>query len=187
MNKRIHVDDLKSEEYQLKRMGDYSPVSVQVGDDTGFLMMDNNGFILSKEKFLDFVNRASLAYDSEDIEGYIKFHNFKTTYPRFLTEKVDDKYVLPEPTPRQKEFRKDIKQDWSFKCAWCEEKVSSKKDTEYVILRESFDPYDMTEVQGRFCQDACAENYWYEQAIQFVMDNKMTDYIHTDKRVGMET
>lgn len=187
MSERIKVSDLMTEGNQLQRMGDYSPASVKVDDETGFLMVDNHGYILPKEKFLEFMKRAALAYESKDIDDFIFFHNFKTDYPRFLTEKVDGKYILPTPNHSRKEFRKDIKQDWSFKCAWCEEKVSSKTDTSYFVLRESLDPYDMTEVHGRFCQEACADNYWYEQVIQFVMAKKVSDYIHTDKRVGKET
>lgn len=187
MSERIKAADLMTEEHQLERMGNYSPARIQVGEDTGFLMMDNNGFILSKEKFLAFMERASLAYESPGIEAYIHFHNFKTHYPRFLTEEVDGKHLLPAPTYSKREFRKDLKKDWGFKCAWCEEKVSSKSDTTYYDLRESLDPYDMTEVHGRFCQEACVENYWYEEVSQFVMANKVTEYIHTDKRVGKET
>lgn len=184
MGERIKASDLQTEEYQMRRMGDFSPVRMTVGEEIGFVMMDNNGFMLSKEKFLEFAKRASLVYESEGIEDYIHFHNFKTQYPRFLTEEVDGKYLLPRPAISEKEFRKDIKQDWSFKCGWCEDKVSSKTDTDYVTLRESLDPYEMKEVHGRFCQKACAENYWYETVIQFVMAEKVTDYIHIDKRIN---
>lgn len=185
MSKRISAKDLMSEESQLDRIGNYSPVRVQVGEETGFVMMDNNGFILSKEKFELFIERAKLAYESESVEETIRFHNFKEMYPLFITSKVEGKYLLPSPKDHRKEFRKDIKRDWSFKCGWCETKVSSKSDTNYHVLRESFDPYGMEEVEGRFCQSACLENYWYEQAIHFVLNQKMDDYIHTDKRIGI--
>lgn len=184
MGDRIKASDLMAEENKLERIEDYSPIKVQVGDEFGFVMMDNNSFILSKEKFLLFMERATLAYEAENIDEVIRFHNFKNFYPRFITEKVEGKYLLPSPKDDEKEFRKDIKKDWGFKCGWCETKISSKTDSTYHVLRESFDPYDMHEVQGRFCQTACLENYWYEKAIQFVMNEKMTGYIHTDKRVG---
>lgn len=184
MNKRLNIDDMKTEEYRLGRFGNYTPARVNVGDETGFLMVDTHGFVMPKEDFQEFVRRANLAYEAQGIDNFIQFNDFKTTYPRFITRKVDGKYLLPKPVYHKTEFRKDIKKDWSFKCAWCKEKVSSKTDTTYFVMRESFDPYEMEEVNGRFCQEACAENYWYEKTIEFVMDKKMTDYIHTDKRIG---
>ena len=186
MNRRIHVSDLMTEEYQLKQMGDYSPSRITVGEETGFVMVDNNQFIMPKEKFLEFMKRAELAYNSDDIEAFIEFHNFKTLYPEFDTLEVDGKHILPAPYYYEAKFRKDIKKHWGFKCAWCDEKVSSKTDESYIEIRKSLDTIGGQLIEGRFCQPACAENYWYESVIHFVMDKKMTDYIHTDKRVGLE-
>jgi hypothetical protein len=53
-----------------------------------------------------------------------------------LKGKVD---ITGNPVIKYKEFRKTIKRDWSFKCGWCNKKVSSKKEDGYFSII-AFDP-----------------------------------------------
>lgn len=187
-NSRIHKSDLMSESALNEAvMPHYSPSKVQIGDEIGYVMVNTHGYVMPPEMFQDFMEKATRAYGAEGMKDEIDFHNFKKEYPLFLTQEVDGKFVLPAPVIHKIGFRNDLKKDWSFTCSWCEDKVSSKGNEFYYEVDKHLDDIGLTWIQGRFCQEACAEHYWYEQAIDLIKEKNVEKHIHTDKRVGKET
>ncbi|MCP3765057.1 hypothetical protein NLX67_22395 [Domibacillus sp. A3M-37] len=71
-----------------------------------------------------------------------------------------------------KEFRKNLKRNWSFKCACCERKVSSATDKDYYVLQDD-SIYNLGIPEGfmgsRACSEAC-EKSLIEQMKQIIRD-----------------
>ncbi|MFY0517853.1 hypothetical protein ACOMCU_08465 [Lysinibacillus sp. UGB7] len=55
-----------------------------------------------------------------------------------------------------KEFRKDLKRGWGFKCSNCDEKVSSKTHHEYWGFTISFSQQPVPDLY-RFCSKECGD------------------------------
>lgn len=68
-----------------------------------------------------------------------------------------------------KEFRKDIKRHWSFKCDHCEQKVSSKTHKKYwygdTCLFQNI-------MYTRFCSKACSSSFINEIRLDFIKNEK---------------
>ncbi len=165
-----------------------SPVEMEVNGREGLAFTDPyNSQILTKEEFEEMVSLAKVFYESEGVDEYIsksnRYNQF-TGHHIFDTRSVDGKRIVPEPKYVRKPYRKNMKRDWVFYCNWCKEKVSSADPTRdsYVMINEqvalNFSIY------GQFCCEACAENYWYEQILDYMNENGYQDVFHMDKTVG---
>ncbi|MGM0890741.1 MAG: hypothetical protein ACQEW5_28425 [Bacillota bacterium] len=78
-------------------------------------------------------------------------------------------FLSQEKPYTRKEFRKDMKRDWSFKCVNCKEKISSKTHEEYYYADECVDDWHGL----RFCSEWCAEKYHSELKAQYVKKRKV--------------
>lgn len=165
-----------------------NPVEVTVNDKEGLAFTNPHGSqILTKEEFEEMIALANVFYESEGVEDYIRTSNRFNEFAGhhiFDTATVDGKRIVPRSMHRRKPYKKNMKKDWVFYCNWCKTKVSSAdpdRDS-YVMINEqvslNFDIY------GQFCCEACAENYWYEQILDYMNENGYSDVFHMDKTVG---
>lgn len=167
-----------------KEYSEFSPYKVDVGGLPALAFMDREGEIMSKEDFHKMMELATRFYQVDGVDAWIEQSNQMQRWelhPLLHTKIVDGKRVLPEPKYTRKTFRKNLKQDWGFSCAWCKKKVSSKTDEDYYRVNE----YSVGNggIEGQCCSEECATHLWYEGVIEWIIEEKLTDTFHTDKHI----
>lgn len=165
-----------------------NPVQMEIDGREALAFTDAYGSqILTREEFEEMVAMARVFYGSDGVDDYISRSNRYNQFAGsqiFDTETVDGKRMVPESMHRRKPYRKNMKRDWVFYCGWCKEKVSSADPTRdsYVMINEQIS--SNFSIYGQFCCEACAENYWYEQILDYMNENGYDDVFHMDKTVG---
>lgn len=75
-----------------------------------------------------------------------------------------------EKSYRCREFRKDLKRAWSFKCSMCEKKISSKTHNEYWGFSHQASQNINMDIY-RFCSKECGDVIYYDLYQRYL--NKM--------------
>lgn len=76
----------------------------------------------------------------------------------------------------KREFRKNLKRNWSLKCEWCGKKVSSKTEVHYYLVG-----HRPVMSQERACSEVCSKHIWDEGLLNYLKENG-----HDPKRYGFE-
>lgn len=88
-------------------------------------------------------------------------HGYILTKEEYLDKLEKTKIILQKAC----EFYEgdDLKRNWSFKCDWCGNKVSSKTDKEYYSLRFPQLPHKIERNSfERGCTKECATHIWFD-------------------------
>ena len=164
-----------------KQYLEYLPSEVEVDGLPALAFSDRDGLIISKEDFYEMMELASRFYQVDGVDDWIAKNNKMQQWelhPLLHTNIVDGKRVLPEPQFERKTFRKNLKRHWGFSCDWCKNKVSSKTNETYYRVSEQ-----SVGIEGQCCSEPCATNLWYDGLIQWIIEKKHTDTLHTDKNI----
>ncbi|SDJ74053.1 hypothetical protein [Salimicrobium halophilum] len=161
------------------------------GNEELFVFEDEAGFILTKDQvihgehsLMDIINKAIAFYDAEGAQEWIERVNKIKAIKYFSSMSHDEdfkqnengKFIIPEVNMRYKEFRSNLKRDWSFKCDWCGKKVSSKTDTHYYTLNFPQIPGLMSDYFKRGCSEVCANSIWKDEFKKWIYDNEYQDF-----------
>lgn len=142
-----------------------------------YQVLTKNGdfeFVINDElkKFLDLVKSTLDFYENEgeNATKFIRHENMLDYLSQFerilfdfrfsgLKEISNYFYEVPYITPNYREFRKNLKSDWSFKCDHCLNKISSKDKKGYYEINGIC----LEGLYGlRFCSEICGEIYTKE-------------------------
>lgn len=128
---------------------------------------DNMGNMIDKETALLYIDRLLKFYNSNCAEIEINNNYLQTQMLYWGINPKDIFYntYYKEQVYYFKAFRKNLKRNWSVKCAWCSEKVSSKEHAGYWLLRKQsrvFRDYDLELDVYRACSEDCAKLLWKE-------------------------
>lgn len=85
-----------------------------------------------------------------------------------------NQYIINQPTFKKKEFRKNLKQNWSFHCASCNKKVSSSTDAGYFLVRAYTSQDSITE---KACSSACCSVIWRDQVRDWINEKGYQDNV----------
>jgi hypothetical protein len=131
-----------------------------------------NGMILTTEEALVIIEKLLSTYNSDDVDEIIENTNEyqKVINAGFDFESKGRYYRFNNLVYSRKEFRRNLKRDWSFKCGWCGRKVSSKTDKEYYQLCTMTDfPFE------RACSEVCIQHIWDELLMDWLNKNGFTN------------
>lgn len=145
----------------------YRVIPVEVQEDNGesrvySCLADERGTVYSKEDVKALFEEIKEFYVREDmpnIDDYNK-HMQLLDYMRCVSISLEEdetgKYLIPKARYTYKKFNSD-KRNWSFKCNWCGEKVSSKTDEGYY---SAYDRNFKVDNFDRGCSEDCAKLIW---------------------------
>jgi hypothetical protein len=123
---------------------------------------DASGFTVDKEKAFEIITKLLKFYKHEDADKFIQENN-KEQAIYHLGVNQDDIYTnhLGNKVYYFKPFRKNLKRNWSFTCAWCQQKVSSKDSEGYYMIHSP--NYSLQRLNyERTCSEDCAKLLWKE-------------------------
>lgn len=175
------------------------PIAVDVevdGVEKGLIaFQDKHGFILTKEKLIEarnelieVIKKADEFYAMEGIEESIRKENIKTSISIYssmsfdvdFTQNENGKFMIPNANLQIKQFRSDLKRNWSFKCGWCGQKVSSKTDKSYYSIDFPHIHSLEHDTFERSCSKECGQHIWNEVLRNWIFNNKYQDMFELD-------
>ncbi len=113
-------------------------VNVQVGDEDAYALRDENGFLYKKDEVMEIFENAKKFYEVDGVDEFIKNENKKQSLNLHLNRSniagTDEqgRTILSLPEADMRQFNRN-KNHWSFKCALCSEKVSSRERDHYYV------------------------------------------------------
>lgn len=122
----------------------YRVIRVEVKEDNGesreySCLANERGNVYSREDvkaLFEEIKEFYMCEDMPNIDDYNK-HMQLLDYMRYVSISLEEdemgKYLIPKAWYTYKKFNSD-KRNWSFKCNWCGEKVSSKTDEGYYSV-----------------------------------------------------
>lgn len=145
----------------------YRVIQVEVEEDNGesreySCLADERGTVYSKEDVKALFEEVKEFYMREDMPNIDDYNKDKKLldYMKCVSISLEEdemgKYLIPKARYTYKKFNSD-KRNWSFKCDWCGEKVSSKTNEGY------YSAYDRDFKGNNFdrgCSEDCAKLIW---------------------------
>lgn len=128
----------------------------------GVRMYDNDGVEPNPDEIIELIELLSKEYLPLTAEEK------KQKMIGSFEDEFESMFAWGKPY-QKKEFRKNMKRDWSFKCVNCEEKVSSKTHEDYYYAFHCVDGW----YGSRFCSEWCADKYLSELKGQYVKEKKV--------------
>lgn len=147
-----------------------------------FALVDNWGYIYTEKEIRELQDKIDSFYAVENIDILIinqnkrtdledTLRNYAANYDQSLIKNDEGLFVLPKSVYKYKTFNPE-KRNWSFKCNWCGEKVSSIDDDKYYTLNNSIFEISME----RACAEVCAELIWYDKIKEWIYDRGYKDF-----------
>ncbi len=124
----------------------------------GLALRDGQGFILDRKKALEIIAKLDLFYNTKSVDEWIKDKNLETYFWQyeFKYDEEKDVYLLKKPSYELRKPKLRTAKSWSFTCAWCGNKWSSK-DKEYYY-RAYFEVNGFKSNGETVCSEACAKH-----------------------------
>ncbi|MEX3624912.1 hypothetical protein [Viridibacillus arvi] len=164
----------------------YQPIEVKIEakneEFTSYFCLTNErGTIYSKDEVLALFEQVKDFYEREDSNELVAefnkrtdlnvyIHEFASKSEKFVKNE-NGKYQLPPAIYTFKKFDLD-KRDWSCKCNWCGEKISSKVDTGYFKLHSPL----FNIIAERACSEDCAKLIWKEAVKNWIHEKGFENY-----------
>ncbi|MCM3593633.1 hypothetical protein M4D58_23715 [Brevibacillus borstelensis] len=153
---------------------------IMIDGEEALVFMDGNLEIMEQEEAKDVLAKLIKGYKNEDVNKSIKEHNKERQllHAGFDFENQGRYYRFNHPVYSKKEFRKDLKRNWSFKCGWCGKKVSSEFPQEYYTIME----YSLEGTTGfeRGCSEVCIKHIWDE-----LLTNWLKEHGYDPQKYGL--
>lgn len=141
-------------------------------------LSDERGFVYSKEEILLLFEQIKEFYEHENTDELVKSHNRLVEisnklheFTKEVTVSKNNKYLIPPAQYKYKEFKQD-KKDWSCKCGWCGNKVSSKTDKGWYSIHNFY----LRIISERACSENCAQLIWKESVENWIHENKYQEF-----------
>lgn len=158
----------------------YHAMPINIQEDNGesneyHYLADERGNVYSKEEVLLLFEKVKEFYNREDsyerVSYLIKRKEVaesltRITSPWKILLNENGKYLIPAAEYKYKEFDKD-KRDWSCKCGWCGNKVSSKTDKAWYSVHSFY----LGIISERACSEDCAQLIWKEGVKNWIHEN----------------
>lgn len=165
----------------------FRTVEVQVKEDNGEIksyhcLGDEKGYIYPKEIVQDLFEQVKDFYERYDNIELVDEGNKQQELEHYLStihgfgqikKHENGKYLIPESKYKYKKFNPE-KRDWSFKCHWCGDKVSSKTEPGYYTINDFYFGISME----RACSEDCAKLIWKDGIKNWINENGYTKYFH---------
>lgn len=148
----------------------YSLEKIMINDEEGLVLCNNHRYIMEREEALEILTQLVKGYENVEVNEFIRNHNkeLRLLHAGFDFERRGIYYRFESPVYRKKEFRKDLKRNWSFNCGWCGKKVSSEFPQEYYNISEWLE--GMTGFE-RGCSEVCIKHIWDELLTNWLKEN----------------
>lgn len=142
--------------------------------------------LVNRKEALELIEKLMIAYKDPSVEKYIETRNNETkaelnleftlraTLLDWTYDNEKNQYFIKEPTFKIKGFRKNLKQDWSFRCASCNKKVSSKTDAGYFLVRAYTSQDSITE---KACSSSCCSVIWRDNVRDWINEKGYQDHV----------
>ncbi|MDE5055229.1 hypothetical protein NDK25_23730 [Niallia taxi] len=165
---------------------EFIEVTLNDGENTGLLLKNSKQTLVNRKDALEYIEKLLAAYNNPSVEQFIETHNNQTqaelnmeytmraTLLNWIYDDEKNQYLINEPLFKMKEFRKDLKQDWSFRCATCNKKISSSTDSGYFLVRAGLSQDCVTE---KACSSACCSVIWREKVHDWLKDKGYQDNV----------
>ncbi|OQR53434.1 hypothetical protein [Bacillus sp. CDB3] len=156
----------------------YRVIQVEVEEDNGesreySCLADERGTVYSKEDVKALFEEVKQFYMREDMPNIDDYNKDKKLldYMRCVSISLEEdemgKYLIPKARYIYKKFNSD-KRNWSFKCDWCGEKVSSKTNEGYY---SAYDRNFKGNSFDRGCSEDCAKLIWKDNFKHWVHEH----------------
>jgi hypothetical protein len=121
-----------------------------------------NSNILHKGEVMKLVNEVLETYSNNDwYETVLKKEKILFLYDVGFNLRRNGRYIRSnKPVYNYKKFRQTIKRDWSFKCGWCNKRISSKKDKGYFSIARFEWMQTHSDNFVRTCSESCSKLLW---------------------------
>jgi hypothetical protein len=147
--------------------------SILITEDDGsekelYALTGEHGYIFTKEEIIFVIEKALEFYDREDSKDWIDLQNRKSRYYAHFEENENGKFIFPQPEIERREFKKD--HNWSCKCEWCGNKVSSKEHEAYYLVQGR-----LFKFQERACSIECGSLIWKDRVKNWLYEREDDD------------
>ncbi|MED3961344.1 hypothetical protein [Niallia taxi] len=162
-------------------------IEVTMNDgEKGFLLKNSDLNLVNRKEALEYIEKLTAAYNNPSFDQFIESRNNQTnaelnleftiraTLLDWFYDDENNQYIINHPTFKMKEFRKNIKQNWSFRCATCNKKVSSSTDAGYFLVRAYTSQDSITE---KSCSSACCSVIWRDQVRDWINEKGYQDHV----------
>lgn len=162
-------------------------IEVTMNDgEKGFLLKNSDLNLVSRNEALEYIEKLTAAYNNPSVDEFIESRNNQTnaelnveftmraTLFDWFYDDEKNQYIINQPTFKMKEFRKNIKQHWSFRCASCNKKVSSSTDAGYFLVRAGTSQASITE---KACSSACCSVIWRDIVRDWITERGFQDIV----------
>lgn len=166
-----------------------SPIHLKIDgkEERHYALYDQRGHLYSKQDVSELWDAIKSFYGLENIEEWIDQQNKlkslrgrlksnAANYSSTVRQNENGLYELPEPNFKYKLFNRE-KREWSCKCNWCGEKVSSKEHEGYYTLNNSIFEIHFE----RACSEVCVRLIWQDKVKEWIFDNNYQEFFHLNK------
>jgi hypothetical protein len=148
------------------------------------VFLTDRRYMIRKEQALEIIQKLLAFYELDDVDEIIRQHNLVLdfSYDGFdFSNRYNRHGSL---VYHYTEFGVDQKGEWSFKCDWCNKKVSSQEEAGYYRFT-SFPDIKAT-MMGRTCSEDCARHRWDELLTEFIKAKYPHDHEWLLKKLGLK-
>ncbi|MEK4671364.1 hypothetical protein [Niallia sp. FSL R7-0271] len=162
-------------------------IEVTMNDgEKGLLLKNSDLNLVNRKEALEYIEKLTAAYNNPSVDQFIESQNnringelnieftMRSTLLDWVYDDEKNQYIINQPTFKMKEFRKNLKQNWSFHCASCNKKVSSSTDPGYFLVRAYTSQDSITE---KACSSACCSVIWRDNVRDWITERGFQDNV----------